>query len=324
MSTFLRVGLVMVAVTLAGCIGEMSYKRVDEVPPGAQIDAVASSFYAVVRSPHVRYLYPAPYEDVWGAIKRVMETVKESGTEPHFTLDEENGLFAMTLDHRDDIAKTMDNPNPIRIKGWREEFRFELVRRPDSQTLVIASRVVLGVPFNRRCPEYVDPCPNPILFQPEVSNGQVERWILTRIREEVEKVILARFTSPAQPYATETSVATPSSEAAAAAAVAPALAAPEPSPSDPGGAVIQPRANRPAPTAPLSITDTAAPSSAPEAVPAPVQPATTTPSPGSTNTSPNPAAPAPSPEPPASPGNAAATPAPLPPSPAPEAAVPTP
>jgi hypothetical protein len=190
-STRLPVGAILLSALLLGC-SELSYQRVMELPVGSQIDPWASSFHAVVRTPRVRFLYSAPYAEVWNAAKAALEQLKQTGTEPQLDVDEEHGAMILRLDHRDDTAKTMDNPNPIRIKGWREEIHLEFSRQPRDRTLVLASRLVLGVPFNRRCHEYADPCPKPILFEPEVSNGQVERWILTQIVEAVAKSIRAR------------------------------------------------------------------------------------------------------------------------------------
>lgn len=291
------------AVLLPGCAGELSYKRVDDLPAGSQIDALASAFHAVVRTPRVRYLFMASYEDVWAAAKEALPPLKENGKEPVLTFDEDNGLIVLGLDHRDDTAKTMDNPNPIRIKGWREEIRVELMQQPRDTTLVIVSRIVLGVPFQRRCHKYEEPCSNPIVFEPEVSNGEMERYVLGLIRQAVAKQIVAKATNavPPTPGPQEETVA------------APPLDAPVPV------NLIAPAGSRPqaSPPIPIPSPDTeispATPQPAEPAATSSVAPASTVPE--GTTPSPQPDVPAtattatsPAPPPDAPPGTTAPTP----------------
>lgn len=301
------------AVFVPGCAGEMSYKRVDELPTGSQIDALASSFHAVVRTPHVRYLYPASYEDVWNAAKEVMPTLKETGKEPVLTFDEDQGVIVLGLDHRDDTAKTMDNPNPIRIRGWREEIRVELMQQPRDTTLVIVSRIVLGVPFQRRCHKYEDPCANPIVFEPEVSNGEMERYVLGLIRQAVAKQIVAKVTHTAPPATNprvETTVSAPPLDAPPAPVnlIAPASSRPQASPPitipapESEAVVPTPKADGPAATSsvpsPSSVQEGATPTPQPNdpaqatspALPGDIQPESGTIAPSNTApTAPSPA-----------------------------------
>lgn len=170
---------------LAACSGEQRFQRVEEFPRGPQINYAASSFLTQVHTTHVGDRYTAPYEVVWAAAKRVVERVEQTGIKPKVSLDEEKGLIILTTDHRDEEAKTMFNPDPLRIKGWRDEFRIEVVKLPDARTKAVVSRTVLGIPYDRRCPDRTLECPTPIIYEPEVSNGKIENWILTQIEDAI-------------------------------------------------------------------------------------------------------------------------------------------
>jgi hypothetical protein len=172
---------------LVACSGQKRFQRVEELPRGPQINYAASSFYAEVRTSLLSNRYMAPYETVWAAARRVMQRLEQTGIKPKLSLDEEYGLIVLTVDHREEEAKTMFNPDPLRIRGWRDEFRVEVIRVTEDRTKVMVSRTVLGIPYERRCPERGTQCATPIFYEPEVSNEQIERWILTQIEDAVSK-----------------------------------------------------------------------------------------------------------------------------------------
>jgi hypothetical protein len=170
---------------LVACSGERAFQRVEDFPAGPQIDYTASAFGTGVRTTHVSDRYHSPYEAVWLATKRVVERVEQTGIKPKVSFDESKGLIVLTEDHRDDAAKTMNNPDRLRIKGWRDEIRIEVVKVSDDRTKVTVSRTVLGMPYDKICLDRTRTCKDPIPYEPEVSNGKVEDWILTQIEDAV-------------------------------------------------------------------------------------------------------------------------------------------
>lgn len=172
---------------LAACSGEQRFQRVEEFPRGPQINYAASSFLTQVHTTHVSDRYTAQYEVVWAATRRVVERVEQTWVKPKVSLDEAMGVIVLTADHREDEAKTMFNPDPLRIKGWRDEFRIEVIELYEDHTKVVVSRTVLGVPYDRRCPDRTLECAKPIIYEPEVSNGKIENWILTQIEDAIAK-----------------------------------------------------------------------------------------------------------------------------------------
>ena len=171
----------------AACSIEKPFERVEEFPRGPQINYAASSFLAEVRTTRVSDRYTAPYEVVWAAAKRVMVRVEQTGLKPKISIEEVLGMIVLTMDHKEDEAKTMFNPDPLRIKGWRDEFRIDVIPLTDDRTKAVVSRTVLGVPYDRRCPDRTLECRVPIIYEPEVSNGKIENWILTQIEDEIAK-----------------------------------------------------------------------------------------------------------------------------------------
>jgi hypothetical protein len=176
-----------VLLGVTACAGKKRFERVEEFPTGPQINYAASSFFAGVRTSLLSDRYTAPYEVVWAEAKRVMEQLERIGVNPKLSLDEDYGLILLTMDHRDEEAKTMFNPDSLRIRGWRDEFRVEVIKISEDRTKVMVSRTVLGMPYEKRCPDRAEKCPKPILYQPEVSNEKIESWILTKIQDGVAK-----------------------------------------------------------------------------------------------------------------------------------------
>jgi len=172
---------------LAACSGEQRFQRVEQFPRGPQINYAASSFLTQVHTTHVSDRYTAPYAGVWAAAKRVVERLEKAWAKPTASVDEDMGVIVLTTDHREDEAKTMFNPDPLRIKGWRDEIRIKVIELYEDRTKVVVSRTVLGAPYDRRCPDRSLECAKPIIYEPEVSNGQIENWILTQIEDAIAK-----------------------------------------------------------------------------------------------------------------------------------------
>lgn len=172
---------------LTACVTDPSFERVEAFPKGPQVNQAASAFSGGVHTSHISDRYAAPYEVVWDAAKRVIERVEQTGIRPTATFDHEKGVILLTEDHREDEAKTMDNPDTLRIKGWMDEFRIEVITLSSTQTKVIVSRKVLGIPIDRLCLNSPSVCRARTNYEPEVSNGRIEDWILTQIEDDVAK-----------------------------------------------------------------------------------------------------------------------------------------
>ncbi len=97
-------------------------------------------------------------------------------------IDEQNGSIELRDTHRVDKTKEY-NPDAERIQGWKDEFLIKVEALDTNRTMVTVSRKVVGIPTFRLCGDDLVQCG--ALYEPEVSNAQIEDWILTKIEDDL-------------------------------------------------------------------------------------------------------------------------------------------
>jgi hypothetical protein len=177
--------LVLVALACAaGCAGE-GFKRVEEQPVGIEINEVASGRASKSYASHVSDRYDAPYEAVWAAATRVARRVEQMGVRPVLRLDSTRGEIVV----RENRVTRQDgsdyDPDDLRLEGWIDEFLFQVTALSADRTKVTVARTVRGIPRFRICPYTLAACARG--YEPEVSNGMIEDWILTQIEDDLAR-----------------------------------------------------------------------------------------------------------------------------------------
>ena len=177
------VGLGCVLGLLGSCSSDREFERVEKYPEGMQIDSTASAFSSdKLHTTRVSDRYPAGYNEVWAATKRVARHFEKLYGEQVVKIDEKDGRIEMRGKHR--VNKTKEyNPDAERIEGWKDEFLIKVVALDPTRTKVTVSRTVVGIPSFRICPDDLVQCGG--LYEPEVSNAKIEDWILTKIEDDL-------------------------------------------------------------------------------------------------------------------------------------------
>ena len=167
---------------LGACSSQPEFERVEEYPEGMQVDQAKSAFANKLQTTTVSDQYPAGYDEVWAATKRVAHHFEKLHGKPVIRIDEKNGSIELRDTHRVDKSKGY-NPDAERIQGWKDEFLIKVEALDSNRTKVTVSRKVVGIPTFRLCGDDLVQCG--ALYEPEVSNAKIEDWILTKIEDDV-------------------------------------------------------------------------------------------------------------------------------------------
>ena len=170
--------------TQAGCAGDQ-FERVEQRPEGIQINDVASGWATRSYASQVSDRYDAPYAVVWTATLVVAKRVEQLGVKPAMRLDPAQGEIAVRESRLMNPAETDYDPDELRLRGWIDEFRFQVTALSADQTKVTVARTVRGIPGFRICPYTLAACGKG--YEPEVSNGKLEDWILTQIEDDLAR-----------------------------------------------------------------------------------------------------------------------------------------
>lgn len=167
-----------------GCASE-SFHRVEALPEGIQINSVASGFANKSHTSHVSDRYAAPYADVWAATLRVANRVKHQGIKPVMVVDQARGEIKLRETHEMRNTDQEYDPDELRLRGWVDEFQFQVIALDAGRTKVMVARTVRGIPAFQVCGFVIAACQSGL--EPEVSNGHMEDWILTQIEDDLAR-----------------------------------------------------------------------------------------------------------------------------------------
>ena len=189
-----RVGLfLLVALSLPiACSNTLRFERVEHFPAGMQIDTLSSAWVNGFHPSEISQQFDAPYSEVWEAAKLVAKRLELRVEKAELTVDEAAGKITVTDEQQmleDVTPRTEDRgqlrrPGGSRLGGWKDEFLVRVSPTPDGRIMVTVSRAVLGMPRYRFCIYVVALCQRGT-YEPEISNGQIENWMLTQIADEV-------------------------------------------------------------------------------------------------------------------------------------------
>jgi len=179
---------------LAACSSTIRFERVEHFPSGIQIDTFASAWINRVHPSQVSEHFDARYADVWRAAKVIAGRLEKRVEKAATTIDEETGKIQITDDQevmQDVTSETGDHATlrrsgATRLAGWKDEYQIRVVAISERRTTVTVSRAVLALPRFRFC-FYVAAMCKRGTYEAEVSNGQIENWVLTQITDELAR-----------------------------------------------------------------------------------------------------------------------------------------
>jgi len=185
MNKFLgRLAICLCLVGVSGCVSEQ-FERVEKLPEGMQVDALASGLSNRTHTSHISDRYAAPFAEVWESTLRVANRVKQQGVKPVLLADRAHGEIKLRETHVVPSTDEGYNPDELRLRGWVDEFRFQVTALSDTRTKVMVARTVRGIPAFRVCGFVQAACQGGL--EPEVSNGHMEDWILTQIEDDLAR-----------------------------------------------------------------------------------------------------------------------------------------
>lgn len=185
MKTILVLLLAGTGLIAAGGCSDEKFHRVEQQPEGMQIDPVASGMTNKSHTSHVTDRYNASYADVWAATLRVANRVKQQGVKPVMLADQAKGEIKLRETRLMQRTDEEFDPDELRLRGWVEEFVFQVAAMSNGRCKVTVSRTVRGIPAFRVCGFVQAACASGL--EPEVSNGHMEDWILTQIEDDLAR-----------------------------------------------------------------------------------------------------------------------------------------
>jgi len=186
MKRFLLVVLVLAGLPiLSGCatLGNLSgigasSERVEKFPEGEQVNILIGGFFSVLKDINVETrVFDAPYDKVWPAAKLTAEKIDKVGKRPLVIVDEKNGR----------ILNGVINQNVlIGLSGgaWVDQFQIEVTSVLGNKTKVNVARKVVEKQFVTLAGARRGIEGN---WKSQWSNGNIEKWILTQIEDQIKK-----------------------------------------------------------------------------------------------------------------------------------------
>jgi hypothetical protein len=179
----------------AACASATPFARVDEFPSGLQIATFTSAWMNRLHPSQVSRTFAVPYPQVWHTAKTVAQRLAARLAKVESLIDEGAGSIRITDEQQiqeppSDADSGLRRPGRSRLSGWKDEFLIQVTAVSSTETRVLVSRTVLGMPRFRYCFHVAAMCELG-KYEPEISNGQIENWVLTQITDE-----LARAAAP--------------------------------------------------------------------------------------------------------------------------------
>ena len=166
---------------------EPGYHRVEEFPEGMNTDQFASATHTRLHTTKVSNRYQASYSDVWEATIRVARKFEKHYGKPILHINEKKGSVHFSDTNLFDRKKMPDNVETERLRGWKEQVSIKVRATKKDLTKVTVFRTVEGM-------VYFSPGQSATgigvrtyrkYLEPEISNGELEDWFLTKIEDDV-------------------------------------------------------------------------------------------------------------------------------------------
>ena len=179
--------LVTLGSLTLSCSTNPQYHRVEEFPEGMNTDQLASATHMRLHTTQVSNRYQASYEEVWEATVQTARGFEIRYGKPILHINKKKGTVRFSDTNLFDRKKMPNNIETERLRGWKEQVTIKVRTVKNDLIKVTIFRTVEGmVYFNpgqsatgigvRTYRQYLEP---------EISNGELEDWFLTKIGEEV-------------------------------------------------------------------------------------------------------------------------------------------
>jgi len=149
------------------------FERVTAYPDGKQT-SLGGTIIGPITTPNgvktERYLFAKSYDEVWDATKQATQEFSKIGKRPLKT-DEE-----MRRISNSNIEKARNEKDTLLQTSWIDEVMTEVTYIDKTHTRVTVSRKVLEIKTDSNGKRY---------WATVMSNGKIERWILTQIEDEI-------------------------------------------------------------------------------------------------------------------------------------------
>ncbi|MDX1411326.1 MAG: hypothetical protein R3351_04150, partial [Nitrospirales bacterium] len=172
---------------ILSCSTNPGYHRVEEFPEGMNTDELASATHTRLHTTQVSNRYQASFEEVWEAANQVALGFEIRYGKPILHTNKKKGTIRFNDTNFFDRKKMPDNIETERLRGWKEQVEIKV--RPLKKDLIKVTvfRTVEGM-------VYFSPGQSATgigvrtyrkYLEPEISNGELEDWFLTKIGDEV-------------------------------------------------------------------------------------------------------------------------------------------
>ena len=163
------------------------YHRVEKFPEGMNTNEFASATHTRLHTTKVSNRYQASYSEVWEATVRVARQFEKHYGQPILHIKAKKGSIHFSETNFFDRRKMPNNVETERLRGWKEQVTIKVRSIKEDLTKVTVFRTVEGM-------VYYTPGQSAIGFgvrsyrkylEPEISNGELEDWFLTKIEDDV-------------------------------------------------------------------------------------------------------------------------------------------
>jgi hypothetical protein len=147
-------------------------------------DQFASATHTRLHTTQVSNRYQGSYSDVWEATIRVARKFEKHYGKPILHINKKKGSIHFSDTNLFDRKKMPNNVETERLRGWKEQVNIKVRTLKKDLIKVTVFRTVEGmVYFNPSAIAFVRNYKN--YLEPEISNGELEDWFLTKIEDEV-------------------------------------------------------------------------------------------------------------------------------------------
>lgn len=155
------------------------FLRQEKFPTGDQVNFWIGGDLGGIKDTNTEeFVFNAPYKRVWSACKVVADRFDKVGKRPVINVNEKTGRIQIGKIQEDEMIG-------VGTGAWLDEFMLEATEVPDSKTKVSITRKVVKLEsferkdYKRRVKTYEKK------WRTQLSNGRIERWVLTQIEDEL-------------------------------------------------------------------------------------------------------------------------------------------
>ncbi|UCE63499.1 MAG: hypothetical protein JSU59_11720 [Nitrospirota bacterium] len=186
-----EVGALLFLFTLGSmslsCSMNPEYHPVEEFPEGMNTDELASASHTRLHTTQVSHRYQASFEEVWEAANQVALGFEIRYGKPILHINKKKGTIRFSDTNLFDRKKMPNNIETERLRGWKEQVEIKVRALKNNLIKVTVFRTVEGMVYFSpgRSATGIGVRTYRKYLEPEISNGELEDWFLTKIGDEV-------------------------------------------------------------------------------------------------------------------------------------------